>query len=452
MNIVIVGGGEFGYQLAKELHFNHAITVIDIDEKVYERFSALDISFINGNGANAQILETANVMSSDLFIACTPSDEINIISCWTAKHLARLETICFVNHQEYVKSFQPKQNKLLGRTEYGLDYIIWPKKSLADEIEKIISVPEAIDVEIFARGEAKLFEYRVKETAPINNYVLKDCAFPEGCIIVAITRDDELFIPDGNTQLLINDKVIFMGTNEALEILTSKFFEKKEKLAVKTVTIIGGGTVGYMLAENLEKKGIDIKIIEENYERCEELATLLKTTLVLNGDGTDLELLQSEQIGNTDVLVTVTNNDEKNLLCSLLGKQLGVKKVLTRADKTSNLKLFETVGIDVALSATSSSVKELLNDLIETDVDILAIVERGKGKVLEITVPDEFEDCQVKDLHFPFKAIIGTVIRRKKVTIPKGSTVIRPADRLIIFTTPNDSNKVKQFFLNFAKD
>lgn len=444
MNIVIVGGGEFGYQLAKELHTNHDITVIDISDKVADRFSKLDIRFITGNGASAQILNSSNIGKSDMLIACTPSDEVNIISCWTAKHLSRVETICFVNHQEYIDSFQAKNNKILGRTEYGLDYIIWPKKSLADELDKIISVPAAIDVEVFARGKVKLFEYRVKETTPIVDKHLKDCNFPEGCIIVAITRNDELFIPDGNTVLNKNDKTIFMGTDEALNILSSNYFEKRQN--VNSVTIIGGGTVGFMLANKLEEKDINIKIIENSLKRCEELAVTLKKSLILNGDGTDLELLQSEQIGRTDVLVSVTNNDEKNLLCSLLGKQLGVKKVLTRVDKTSNLKLFETVGVDVALSAKSSSVKELLNDLVERDIDILAIVERGKGKVLEITVPDDFEDCQVKDLNFTFKAIIGTIIRRKNVIVPKGSTIIRPGDRLIIFTTPADSNKVKEFF------
>lgn len=448
MNIVIVGGGEFGYQLSKELQANHDIVIIDTEEKVYEKFGKLDVSFVLGNGASSQALEEANIRTSDLLIACTPSDEVNIIACWTAKHLANVETICFVNHSEYIESFRHNSHKGLTRGDFGLDHIIWPKRSLAEELEKIISVPGVIDVAIFARGKAKLFEYRVKETTPIVNKELKNVNFPDDCIIAAITRDDELFIPDGNTTLLKGDKAIFIGNDDSLEALTTNFFEQKHE--VKTVTIIGGGTVGYMLAQSLEEKRLHVKLIEYSTERCEELAETLKNTLVLQGDGTDLELLQQEQIGRSDVLVSVTNNDEKNLLCSLLGKQLGVKKVLTRVDKTPNLKLFETVGVDVALSAKSSSVKALLNDLVETDIDLLAIVERGKGKVLEIIVPDDAEDTQVQDLNFPFKAIIGIVIRRKKVIIAKGSTLIKRGDRLIIFTTPNASNRVKDFFENFT--
>lgn len=446
MNIIIVGGGGFGYQLAKELHINHDITVIDKDEKVFDRFSKLDIKFLNGNGASAQTLISANIEKTNVFISSTHSDETNILSCWTAKQLSKVETICFVNHHEYIEAFK-SENKLLAHSKFGLDQIVWPKKALADELEKIISVPAAIDVEIFARGKVKLFEYRIKETTPIINKQLKDCFFPEGCIIVAITREDELFIPDGNTQLIKNDKAIFMGTDEALELLSISFFEQKQ--TIKSITIIGGGTVGYLLAKNLETKKLDIKIIENNDLRCNELASALKKTLVLKGDGTDLELLESEQIGNSDVLVSVTNNDEKNLLCSLLGKQLGVKKVLTRVDKTSNLKLFEKVGIDVALSPKSSSVKEILNNLQERDIDILAIVEMGKGEVLEITTPENFADIQIKDLNFPFKAIIGSVIRRKKVIVPKGNTLIRAEDHLIIFTRPQDSNRVKEFFEKF---
>lgn len=444
MNIIIVGGGGFGYQLAKELHINHDITVIDIDEKVFDRFSKLDISFVNGSGADAQVLSTANAEKADVIIACTASDEMNIISCWTAKQLSKIETICFVNHPEYIETFKAKDNKLLVHDLFGIDQIIWPKKSLSDEIEKIISVPAAIDVEVLARGQIKLFEYRVKETTPIIGKMLKDCFFPEDSIIVAITREDKLFIPTGNTELIKNDKVIFIGTDEALEDLSNNYFEQVKE--TRSVTIIGGGTVGLMLAKNLENKNLEVTIIEKDPERYEELLSELTKSTIIKGDGTDLELLQEREISKTDVMVTVTDNDEKNLLCSLLAKQLGVKKVLTRVDKASNLKLFETVGIDVALSPKSSSVKELMNNLVETNLDILVTVEMGKGKVLEIQVPDYFDDCLVKDLNFPFKAIIGTVLRRKKVIVPKGNTLIRPGDRLLVFTTQDSSKQVKNFF------
>jgi trk system potassium uptake protein TrkA len=441
MHIVIAGGGEFGLELARELVKKYTVTVIDKNQSIEKTLEALQIEFLHGNCANTQVLHNADLTNADYYIACTDSDEINIISCWTAKQLTTIETICFVKRLEYIESLRSK-NKLLG--SFGLDHTIWPKKSLADDLEKIVSVPAAIDVEIFARGKVKLFEYRVKDSTKMINTPLKNCQFPEGCIIVGVTRENELHIPDGNTVLNVGDKVIFMGTDEALKSLSQRYFKQKDKQ--RLITIIGGGTVGFMLAQRLEKEKVTVVIIENNYDRCEYLANNLKHALILNGDGTDLELLQSEQIGQSDVLVSVTNNDEKNLLCSLLGKQLGVNKVLTRVEKTVNMRLFETVGIDVALSPKASSINEVLNITTISDIDILAIVDSGRGEVLELIVSEDFEDTKVKDLNMPFKAIIGAVIRSRKVIVPKGDSVIQPSDRLIVFTTKEDSTKVLKYF------
>lgn len=446
MNIILLGGGEFGYLLSKEVQVNHDVTVIDVNENFYDRFSELDINFIVGNGVNPVVLTNAGIESADLFVACTSSDEVNIISCWTVKHLAKsVETIGFVNHYDYLLNDNTKSSTKLSKSLFGIDYVVWPKKSLADDFEKIISVPSAIDVEIFAKGKVKLFEYRIKYTTPIVNKLIKDCFFPEGCVIVGIFRNDELIIPDGNTMIEKYDKVIFMGTDEALKILTTSYFEPTHD-EVRTVTIIGGGTVGTILAKRLESIGMDVKIIESNLKRCELLAAEMKTALVLNGDGTDLELLEEEQVYNSDVLVSVINNDEKNLLCSLLGKQLGVKKVLTRVDKTINLKLFEKVGIDVALSPKSSSINKVLNEILEKNIDLLGIVERGKGGVIEVLVPENFEDITLQEIRLPCKAIIGVILRRSRVIVPRGNTMIRENDKLIVFTKPEDANKVKAYF------
>jgi trk system potassium uptake protein TrkA len=441
MSIIIAGGGEFGFELAKELNKKFDITVIDKNEKLEEKYHQAGINFIAGNCTASQILTSAGIDQADYFVACTSSDEINIISCWTVKQLGSVETICFVKRIEYIESLQSR-NKLLSN--FGLDYTIWPKKSLADALEKIVSVPAAIDVEVFVQGKVKLFEYLIKNSTPIADKPLKECNFPDNCIIVGVTRDDELHIPDGNTILKPGDKAIFMGTDDALKALSEKYFEKKKHK--KTVTIIGGGTVGYMLATKLEKMNMDTWMIEQDEERCEFLANKLRKTLILKGDGTDIELLQSEQIGQAEVLVSVTDNDEKNLLCSLLGKQLGVSKVLTRVDKTANLKVFEKVGIDVALSPKSSSINELINIVTVSDIDLLAIVDSGRGEVLEVIVSENFEDTCIKDLNMPHKAIIGAVIRSKKVIVPRGNSVIQPSDRLIVFTTKEASTRIMDYF------
>ena len=276
------------------------------------------------------------------------------------------------------------------------------------------------------------------------NKKIKDCRFTEGTLVLAITRDENLFIPDGETEFKLNDKVIFMGYSTSLDILAREIFQSKTK--VKTAAIIGGGSVGLMLAQNLEKINIKTKIIERDYKRCEDLTEELKNTLVLYGDGTNMELLEQESFGESDVVISVTNNDEKNLLCSLLTKQMGAKKVITRVSKSTNIGLFEKVGIDVAISPKEASITEIRNNLIETDVEILATVERGQGRVIEAQIPDNFKETTLTDLTLPAKAIIAIVQRNHSVIIPKGITTLKPRDSVLIFTREEDSQKIIDFF------
>ena len=253
-----------------------------------------------------------------------------------------------------------------------------------------------------------------------------------------------LFIPNGLTEINENDKLIFMGTSHSLDILAGTFFHEKEQ--AKSVAVIGGGNVGYMLAKSLEDMKIKTKIIEKDYDRCEFLAQELHKTLVINGDGTNLKILDEEEIGSSDVVISVTNNDEKNLLCSLLVKQLGVKRVISRVSKVLNVPLFEKVGIDIAVSPKTSAINEVRNDLDENDVDILATVEQGQAEVLEILVKDEFNGKKIMDLRFPAPAIIGVVQRRNQVIIPKGDTQLREHDILIIFTKADTAQQIKSYF------
>ena len=299
-------------------------------------------------------------------------------------------------------------------------------------------------MENFADGKARLLEYKVKENLPIVGQKIKDVGFTKDTLIVGITRNSQLFIPSGETEILEGDKLIFMGTSHSLDILAGTFFHEKEY--VKSVSIIGGGNVGLMLAQSLEAVKIKTKIIEKNLDRCHCLAEKLSNTLIINGDGTDLKLLDEEDIGASDVVISVTNNDERNLLCSLLAKQLGVKRVIARVSKVLNIPLFEKVGIDIAISPKNSALNEVRNDLQENDVDILATVEQGQGEVLEIGVLPEFDGKRIMDLTLPKRAIIGVIDRKNSVIIPKGDIEIKSGDTLIIFTKAEDAQGIKEFF------
>lgn len=443
MKIVIYGATEVGCLLATEFFEDHDITVIDKEENRTEEFDKLDISFVQGNASDIKILKAADIMNSDVFIACTTLDEANIVSCLSAKKISGIRTICFVSKEEYRNAMElDKATDYLE--DFFIDYVIWPEELLTQEIFRIVTVAHALDVENFADGKARLLEYKVRPNSPIVGKMVKDCGFTKDTIIVGIKRDDLLFIPNGLTEINEEDKLIFMGTSHSLDILAGTFFHEKEQ--VKTVAIIGGGSVGYMLAKSLEDMKIKTKIIEMNYERCEFLAQELQKALVINGDGTNLKLLDEEEIGSSDVVISVTNNDERNLLCSLLVKQLGVKRVISRVSKVLNIPLFEKVGIDIAVSPKTSAINEVKNDLDENDVDILATVEQGEAEVLEILVKEDFDSKKIMDLRFPAPAIIGVIQRKNQVIIPKGDTTMKTHDILIIFTKAENAQRIKDYF------
>ncbi|MCD8377957.1 MAG: Trk system potassium transporter TrkA [Candidatus Gastranaerophilales bacterium] len=432
MNMIIFGATELGCLIATEFFEDHDITIIDKEENFTNNFSKLDIGFVTGNASNIDVLKRADIKEADLFLACSELDEVNIVACLTAKRISGVRTVCFVSKEEYKSSLG-----LTKDTDYPcdlyIDEVIWPEELLTQDIFRIITVSEALDVENFANGKARMLEYRIKDNSVLVDKKIKDCDFPEETLIAGITRNAELSVPTGDTVLEKDDKVIFMGSSYSLDKLAGRFFH--EKGLTKTVTIIGGGNVGKMLAESLEDVKLKVKVIERDSERCEKIAQDLSDTLIINGDGTDLSLLNEEEISDSDVVVSVTNNDEKNLLCSLLAKQLGVKRVISRVTKNVNVPLFEKVGIDIAVSTKNAALNEVKNSISGGNVDILATVEQGKGEILEIIVPENYADTMIKNLKMPVKAIVSIIQRKNKIIIPNAYKLVRLCYNFIIFIT-----------------
>ena len=443
MKIIIFGANEVGAMIATQFCATNDITIIDDEKNKLDVFNKLDISFVDGNATNIDTLKQANTKEADVFIACTDSDELNIVACLTAKRLGDITTHCFVRKESYKSSLGITKDAEYN-CDFYVDNIIWPEELLTQEIFRIITVAKALDVENFANGRARLLEYKIAENSPLVNRMVKHCEFPKDTLIVGITRESELFIPNGETVLHQDDKVIFMGLSHSLDILAGRFFHEKE--FVKNVAIIGGGNVGLKLAKSLEDLKLNIKIIERDAERCEYLAEQLSNTLVIQGDGTDLELLNEEDIASNDVVVSVTNNDDKNLLCSLLVKQMGVNRVVSRVSKMANASLFEKVGVDIAISSKNASLNEIKNSLCEINIGILATVEQGKGEVLRILLAEDFETTRIMDLKLPAKAIVGVIQRRNRIIIPNGTTQIMSDDNLIIFTTSENAPIIREYF------
>lgn len=440
MRIIIAGAGELGVQFAQSLSADHDVVVIADDPEGLRPFDGLDVQVVRGKPTAIKILRQVELCAEDKFVACSDSDEQNIIACMAAKRLGGSRTFCFVTKEEYYESFRSDTEEDI----VDIDEIIWPQLMLANEIARIVLVPEAIDVEIFAGGRIWLMEYRIGEDSGLVGQRLDRIDLPKRILAVALISDGELSIPGAATVFEPGDKVIFMGKRRPLTKFVQSVFQQG-KTGVREVTVIGGGTVGVTLAKRLEQGGVRLKLIELDKARADEIAAELDC-MVLHGDGSDLALLRQENVAESDVLVSVTSDDDKNLLGSLIAKQMGIPKIITRVNESANIRLFESVGIDVPLNARITAVQAVQNMLRGTSAELLATLEQGKAQVLELVVPDDYPVTKVRKLPPVPGAIIGAVVRGWRTVVPHGDDYVRPGDHLLVVSTELAKEAVERYF------
>ena len=432
MHITIIGGGAIGYPLAQGLAEHHDVFVVDVDPARAERFADLDVELVTGGGTNPDVLRRAGAEGCDVFIGATRHDEINIVACSLGSQLGARRTICFVTSENFLNEHGGDESL---RRHFGIDQVVWPEAELAADIERIIREPDATDAAVLAGGRIQLLEFRLAADSPLAGRDVASLELPPGVVIVALKHDDSTSIPRGLTRLAAGDRVVLMGTREGMaqsRLQVSPGVRPRSQL----VTIVGGGDVGYRLAQRLDGAGgIRLRVIERDRQRGELLASALQNALVLCGDGTDLELLEAEDIGRSDVLVSVIDNDERNLFASILGRQLGVRKVITRVGNWRNHRLFERVGVDVALSARGSAVTSVVHRIDGGRAVLLAVLQEGQVRVLDVAVPQGFASAALKDLGLPEGAIIGTVLRGMDVVVPRGDDRVQGGDHLLICCT-----------------
>ena len=444
MRIIIIGGGEIGYALALALSSEHALSLVDNDTAVSDRFGALDVQFLTGSGTSTRVLDRAGVKGCDLLIACTGLDEVNVVACALAGQLGAGRTICFVSREDFVQTAEGGDSL---SEHFGIDQIVWPEAQLADAIERIIMAPGAVDAGAFVGGEIRLLEFRLGPDSPFVGRPISELDLPYGVVIAAVHHGDATTIPRGRTCLDPGDKVVLMGTRVAMQTLQHQLAPGADKASVRRVTIIGGGDVGLRLGQHLDTAlGISLTIVEHDRERGEMLAATLEDALVLQGDGTDLGLLESEEIGRSDVLVSVIDNDERNLLACLIGQQLGVGSVITRVSTPANLRLFELVGIDVALSARGAAVASVVHQIDGGRSSLLQVLEEGQARVVELTVPPQFQATALRHLKLPEDAVIGSIVRGANAIVPRGEDRIEAGDRLLICTTGLSDEELRTLF------
>ncbi|MCO1600737.1 Trk system potassium transporter TrkA [Desulfosporosinus nitroreducens] len=443
MRIVIVGAGKVGFSLAQRLsEEGHEITVIEQDEE--RRLivqNSLDVMTISGNGASPQILADFGLLKADLMVAVTDRDEVNMIACMAAKQAGISRTIARVRNQEYAGRNQLDFNKALG-----IDLTINPEMVTAVEISRILLTPAALDVEDFGDGKVRLLEVRVRAESPYVNIELKRLTLPDQILVVGILRQNRMIIPHGTDCLLPQDSVFFVGAQAAIEEFSEHFSETKTK--IQRVMIIGAGRIGRHLAKILDQVGISVKVIEKSRERCNELAKIIDKGLVLCGDGTDIDLLIEEGVGETDAVVCLTSDDKLNLLLALLAKDLGTQKTIVRVGRSEYMSLMGKVGVDVILSPRLLTAGVILRQVRQGEVVSVSLLEGAKAEAMEIVVSAKSSIIgrKLKDAKIPDNILIGALVRGNELIIPDGNTILQAGDRVVIFTLPNLVKKICKTF------
>ena len=442
MHIIIIGAGDVGYRLAKALYQDHEVVIIEKDEDALEQVMGLDVQIIQGNGADIKVLKQAGVEKSDLVVAVTNHDELNIVASMAAKLLTGngTKTIAMVSNPDYINE------PVTMREQMGMNIMICPELSLAYEMYQILSIPSAVDVQDFVGGMVKMIEFKVNDGNVLVNKPLKKIQFPQCSMIAAIFRDDDIIIPGGGDIIRSGDRVVMIGKEEAIQEIR-KWFEVSSQS--KKVLIVGGGTVGFYLVELLRKKDFNITLVEKDMKRCEMIAESLPNIMVINGDGTDMKILEEVNVPGMAAVVSVTNSDEKNLLCSLLARQLGANKVLARVDRTEYTQLFEMVGVDVAMSSREATINEVLKTtMLKTGIQSIATLEGEKAEVLELTARSGSRIVKkpLKSVKFPKDAIVSTIVRESNIIVPDGNVQVQPRDKVIVFTKLEIVSKVEELF------
>lgn len=442
MNVVVAGEHAIALQVMEALMAKHQVVYVGERFNAADRFDRLDIEAVFGPITSPESLRLARVDQCDAFIACSDSDEQNIVACLAAQGLGAKRTTCVLHRSAFLRI---SDDDHLAET-LGISEIIRPAQQLADEIVRIANIPGALEAEDLAGGRIQLLRCEVEEGAQITRGPLKQLQLPRGVLLVAVRRPNgEHELPSGSTTIASGDQVVVMGRRSSLNRFLPKLGKGDNGRLVRQATIVGAGAVGASVGHALEDAGWRIKLIESDRERCDRVAPKFKG-LVLHGDGADIDLLDSEHVDDTPVLIAVTNNDEKNLLVSLLAKQMGVERIITRARQVANERVFEKVGIDVVRSAHGTAVHSIVKGIDKGESLIRAELEHGDARILELTLPRTFPVTLLAKLRPPVGAVVGAVLRGRKVIVPDGKTKLRPDDHLLVFCMRADEQQVREYF------
>jgi trk system potassium uptake protein TrkA len=445
LKIIIVGAGEVGFHTAQRLTIeNKEVVVIDKQPEALKRFvDLLDVQTICGSGSSPRVLEAAGVASAEMFLAVTDSDETNLVACLFAETIGPgIKKLARIRDEDYFH-FKPELTPQL----LNIDNIVNPDSELIKSVMHSLAVPGAEHISEFADGNIKLIGFRIEKDNPVIGIRLIDLRKKIGdlrFIVAAIFRNERLIIPFGNDKVKAYDLVYFVCETKELKPVLKIFGSRTEQ--VHNILIVGGGNIGLKIAQEIEKGPYHLRIIEADRERCQFLAEKLDSAIVLHGDGTDKTLLEEENIQDMDMVISLTGNEEANFLTSLLVKNMGAKRTMTRINKFAYMPIISDIGLGNILSPRLSAINSIVQHVRRGKILSSVSLKGEDAEVLEAVALETsgIVGTPLKDLHFPKGAIVLAVTHGSTCIIPDGSTVIQANDRVVILSTRQNIPRVER--------
>ncbi|MDA3779934.1 MAG: Trk system potassium transporter TrkA [Bacteroidales bacterium] len=445
MKILVAGAGEVGTHLAKMLSNEfHDIVIIDPEsENLVGINGNIDLMSIVGSASSFEVLQRAKIKKADLFIAVTRSEETNITASIIAKKLGAKKTIARVDNLEYTLPENRTHFKNLG-----IDTLIYPERIAAREIVTLLGHAHTSEIYNFSGGKLSLYVLKLDKNAPIINRKLKDITLEKNDFeyrVVAISRNNKTIIPRGDDSFLVDD-LIYVITNKA-GINDVMRYTGKKKLDIKNVMILGGSRIGKRIALSLESR-VNIKLIEKDKEKSEKLANELSNTLVINGDGRDVDMLIDEGLPKMDTFIAVTGNSEVNILSCMLAKKMGVKKTIGEIENMDYINLADNMGIDTIINKKLITASRIFKYTIGAEVTSVKCLTGSSAEIFEFIAKSESKiiNKALRDISFPKDALVGGVIRNNNSIIAKGNTIIIPNDHVVVFALPSAVKKLEKLF------
>ena len=445
MRIVIAGAGDVGFHLAELLAFeNQDIVLIDENQEVLDYAAThLDVMTLHGDSASIEVLQQANVSAASLFLAVTTSEKNNLMTAILAKQLGAKQTIARVKKSEYLVDEQLELFKNLG-----VDNLISPRSLAAKELTRLVSQCSFTDIFEFEDGKINLVGLTLDDYSPLVSRSLNEIqstSLQNTILPIAILRGHRTIIPRGDTVLHRNDHIYFISKASCIQDVED--FVGRKHVDVKNVMIVGGSGLAYEAALSLQKD-YNVKLIEKNKDRCKLLAEYLDNTLIIHGNASNIDLLESEGLSRMDVFIALTGNNETNIIACLTAKNRGVYKTIAQVENKEYTHISQNIGVDTLINKKLIAANNIFRFVRKGHIEAITGLHGVDAEVIEYSIDKENQLTRksLKDLHFPDTAIIGGVIRGEESLIPDGDFQLQKGDKVIIFALPESIYRLEKLF------